>query len=355
MPKVAIIGAGINGLCTAIECAEQGIDVELFDRGVVCGETSNKSSRMLHGGIRYLEQGHVKLVCEALRERSQWLCDYPDQVAKVEFLVFPHRFNLWQLCKLYSGVKIYEWLALGRSMGASRLRRSSQLPKQLTFKPWSVSYTDLVMNDRAIVAKLHQRALEVGIKIHEHCEVQSISKGGLNTSGAHYAFDAVINTAGPWASELNQMSGSSSNTRLRYVRGAHLVLKDSYDVGYGCLFIQPDGRVVFLVPSPRGVIWGTTEFEQDTPEVDSDIRIDIAYLTKAYQRAFGVALPSQDIVDTFAGVRPIVCSEKKMTSASRDAVIEDEQVLTLFGGKWTSARANALKIATKLKARLRLN
>jgi len=353
MPKVIIVGGGINGLCTAISCAEAGYEVALFDRGKIAEETSAKSSRMLHGGIRYLEQGHLSLVRRALVERKRWLDDFPDAVKTTTFLVIPNTPSLFNKLRFFIGVKLYQWLAGSYSLGSSGRLETGSIPSALDHLRSSnhplYYYVDTVMDDRAIVGRLLAKANDLGVEIQENHNVEHIASDHIVAEVRHGA-DVVVNMSGPWVSQTLAQSNLESSFHLRYIRGAHLVLNPSLDIGSGALFEQPDGRVVFLVPSPNGLLWGTTEFEQEQPSVSSVFSEDIDYLKAAYKAAFKCELSDTDIIDSFAGVRPIVASGDQMSKASRKAEIVDNGVISMYGGKWTSARANARSALEIIKA-----
>ena len=181
--QVAIVGGGVNGICTAIACARAGHQVTCFERGEPFAETSSRSSRMLHGGIRYLEHGHFGLVREALIERDEWRTRSPEHT-RIERFFFPIYDNSprgkWQLT---AGTKLYQWLAGRYSVGPSRLHSREEA---LALNPalnaaslkGAVSYCDVVMDDQGVASDLLSEAQALGVSIKAQTEVKSITESG---------------------------------------------------------------------------------------------------------------------------------------------------------------------------------
>lgn len=355
--RIGIVGAGVNGTSIATACAARGHEVELFDSGLAFAETSRKSSRMLHGGIRYLEQGHFGLVREALLERDEWQQLAPG-VTRVERFFFPiYEDSPRGRLLLYSGATLYQWLAGRFSVGKSRLHG---IPEVIQAFPGlnpnglrgAVSYCDVVMNDECLAQKLVAEAKYCGVSLHEHTPISRIETTGfLDINGTLQKFDHVINAGGPWASSLLERSGISSAFELEHVRGSHLILKA--DLKHALVFqIAADQRIVFAIPIGQGrTLFGTTEHAHNLAEpiVCSDQEID--YLLAIYNQYMTHQIDRTDIESTYSGVRPIVRrrseSLSNMSAASRDSEIEIiDQLINVFGGKWTSARRLGSKVAT---------
>ena len=221
--RIGIVGAGVNGTSIATACAARGHEVELFDSGSAFAETSRKSSRMLHGGIRYLEQGHFGLVREALLERDEWQHLAPD-ATRVERFFFPiYKDSPRGRALLYSGATLYQWLAGRFSVGKSRLHSIPEVTEAFPgLNPnglcGAVSYCDVVMNDEFLAQKLVNEATHQGVTLREHTVISRIQTTGvLDVNGTLREFDRVINAAGPWASLLLAQSNISSVFELEHV------------------------------------------------------------------------------------------------------------------------------------------
>ena len=355
--RIGIVGAGVNGTSIATACAARGHEVELFDSGPAFAETSRKSSRMLHGGIRYLEQGHFGLVREALLERVEWQQLAPD-ATRVERFFFPiYKDSPRGRALLYSGATLYQWLAGRFSVGKSRLHSVREVTEAFPgLNPnglcGAVSYCDVVMNDEFLAQKLVNEATHQGVTLREHTVISRIQTTGvLDVNGTLREFDHVINAAGPWASLLLAQSNISSVFELEHVRGSHLILKAN--LKQALVFqIAADQRIVFAIPIGQGrTLFGTTEHAHDLAEpiVCSDQEID--YLLAIYNQYMTHQIDRSDIESTYSGVRPIVRrrseSLSNLSAASRDSEIEIiDQLINVFGGKWTSARRLGSHVAS---------
>lgn len=346
--QVAIVGGGVNGVCTAIACARKGHQVTCFERGEPFAETSSRSSRMLHGGIRYLEHGHFGLVREALVERDEWLARSPEHT-RIERFFFPiyddSPRGKWQLAV---GTKLYQWLAGRYSVGPSKLHsRAEALELNPALNPASlkgaVSYCDVVMDDQGVASDLLLEAQALGVSIKAQTEVKSITEAGNVEleSGKSMAFDTVINTAGPWVSQLLSASDLSSSYEIAYVQGSHLIL--DLDLANPLVFQNnADQRIIFAIPFGNETLLGTTEVMVDIDQPIECSQEEEDYLLEIATAQLSPRVGPLVVNSRFAGVRPIYKHKsehpKNMSKASRDSVIEQRgKLISVFGGKWTSA------------------
>ena len=342
------MGGGVNGICSAIACARAGHQVTCFERGEPFGETSSRSSRMLHGGIRYLEHGHFGLVREALVERDEWLARSPEHT-RIERFFFPiyddSPRGKWQLT---AGTKLYQWLAGRYSVGPSRLHSR---PETLELNPalnpdglrGAVSYCDVVMDDQGVAFDLLTEAQAAGVSVKAHSRVKAISESGsieLET-GETNVFDTVINTTGPWVSQLITASNLTSNYEIAYVQGSHLMLDLVLD---NPLVFQnnADQRIIFAIPFGDETLLGTTEVMVDIDQPIKCSQQEEDYLLEIAAAQLSSQVGPLTVTSRFAGVRPIFKHKsehpKNMSKASRDSVIEQRgKLISVFGGKWTSA------------------
>lgn len=357
--RIAIIGAGVNGTSIATACARNGHDVTLFDSGLAFAQTSSKSSRMLHGGIRYLEQGHFGLVREALFEREEWQRIAP-HATRVERFFFPiYDDSPRGRAVLYTGALLYQWLAGRFSVGKSRLHsRKDTLSLFPSLKPvglrGAVSYCDVVMNDTLLSEHLLQEAISQGVSVITHTAVSCLStQGTLDVNGEQRHFDRVINAAGPWAGQLLETAAIKSKFSVKHVRGSHLLLNAS--LPHALVFqMASDKRIIFAIPqSQQEVLLGTTEHGHDLNDAIVCTEMEVDYLLGAFNSHTTANVDRSHITATLSGVRPIASrspgSLSNMSSASRDSEIEmTENLINVFGGKWTSARHLGRKVAKLL-------
>ena len=229
--NIAVIGAGVNGVCSAIKFAEAGHSVSVFDKSKAFSETSSKSSRMFHGGIRYLEQGHFKLVREALVERKEWLAFAPEATEIKRFFIPIFKNQSRSSLVLYLGVKLYQWLAGAMSLGISSCHDKVQTLKYLPELKsehllGSVSYLDVVFDHEKVSRLLIDELLSKNASLHENSLIKKISKAGLVVfeDDTEKKFDAIVNASGPWIDGLLKQSSIESKYELNLVRGSHLII-----------------------------------------------------------------------------------------------------------------------------------
>ena len=354
--RIAVVGAGVNGTSIATACAKRGFDVALFDAGTPFAETSSKSSRMLHGGIRYLEQGHIKLVREALIERDEWQRVAPN-ATRVERFFFPiYDDSPRGRITLFTGALLYQWLAGRFSLGNSHLHSRQDL---LTTFPdlnsenlrGGVSYCDLVMDDKALAEILLGEARSSGVNIYPNSPVSNLTTSGtLEANGDELSFDHIINATGPWASDVLTQANIQSRFDVEHVRGSHLLLELS--LPHALVFQVPaDNRIVFCIPqSATEVLLGTTEHSHCLTDPIECSEAEVDYLLAVLNNQLDAGVGRDRIKATLSGVRPIAKTRQaevsNMSTASRDSEIEvTDSLINVFGGKWTSARHLGHKVA----------
>ena len=350
--KIGIIGGGVIGICIAIALQKNGFQVCVFDKGKCFSETSSKSSKLLHGGIRYLENFEFSLVLNALYERKKWLDDFPNEVNKIKKFIPIYSNQGRNGPYIYVGAKIYDFLSFGKSMGKSGFVSKKEFLKlfpEIKSKGLKhiVFYHDLLMNDLDISQKLLNECKELGVKIFEDSKVTFFSKSGfLSTKHKEYFFDQIINCAGPWSKSISK--DFSYDFQFKLVRGSHLILNkhikhplllQSYD----------DRRVVFLLPYEGKSILGTTECEVETPDENSISLIEKDYLIKCYNDYFDNKITNRDIINTYSGTRVIVDGSSSINALSREHTFYiNDNVITVVGGKWTSSRSIADEVLKKV-------
>jgi len=347
--KVAVVGGGINGVMSAWALALNGCSVDLFERSQLMGATSSASTKLLHGGLRYLERGHIKLVRQALHERQWWMMRAPHLAKPLRVILPVYEDSRRPGWMVWCGLTLYDRLAgqasLGRSQWRSReetLRFCRDLRSDgLLGMYW---FYDGYMDDRALGLWAAENAATAGVRIHTGTRVESIAPDAtMRVDGQARRFDRVVNATGPWARELLDASGIAARHDLDLVRGSHLLLDRPCE---NVLLLQApsDGRVGFVLPHQGKTLVGTTEVRQSLASPICCSPAEISYLLDLYHYYF----PSHEakICGTFSGLRPLIRSHNNPNKATRDYAIEaTAKVVTVYGGKWTTARAVGLRAA----------
>ncbi len=346
--RIAIIGAGINGACTAFELAHGGHHVSIFERDTAMAHTSRSSTKLLHGGLRYLENGEFGFVREALLERRSWLNDAP-QFAKPLQLTLPiYRAARRPTWLVGLGLHVYDVLALGSGLPRHKWQsRETTLAMNPTLKSdgllGAFTFWDGQMDDKQLGQWVVNQALKAGAHLHENTQVNSVSETGqINfANGTTKQFDQIVNAAGPWAASLLKRSNIASKHDLDLVRGSHIVLDRLCSSAF-LLEVPNERRIFFTLPWKGQTLVGTTEVRQVDATEPSASMEEIVHLLSSYNYFFNRPATVSDISETFSGLRPLVKSATNPNQATREYAFERQgRLLTVFGGKWTTARALA--------------
>jgi glycerol-3-phosphate dehydrogenase len=353
--RLAVIGGGINGLCCAWKMAQAGHRVSLFEKGQLMQATSSASSKLLHGGLRYLETGQIRLIREALKERDNWLARTPHLAHPLPILLPIYRSNRRPRWLLGLGLAAYDLLA-----GHTRLPKSVWLSTQevLEKAPSLKSegllggylYHDGQMDDHELGLWVAHQCREIGVDLQENRPVEHVSTEGEVHFADHQteAFDRVINVAGPWSGQLLSRSNIASAHALDPVRGSHLVV-DRHCHHALLLEVPSDSRVFFMLPWKHKTLIGTTEVRQSLDEPIACSEAEISYLIDACNHYDSQPLQRYEILSTFSGLRPLLHSGDNFSRASREYAIQtNDKLLTVFGGKWTTAMALAQRVSNSI-------
>jgi len=354
--KVAIIGGGINGLFISWLLSTLGHSVELYESSKVLKQTSSSSSKLLHGGIRYLEQGHLGLVKESLLDRSWWVSNAPQFARPIKICMPVYRDSQRSIVKLLAGGLLYRLLAGRYSLGPTSWKRKSRAHKDLSELNrcglrGSVSFYDAQMNEESLGYWVRDKSREAGTKIFENTKVERFTSNGvLGTSRfGDREYDLIVNAAGPWVAQLNKDNKIDSNFSLTLIRGSHLILDRTINNPY--LFQDPESsRVVFVLPYLGKTLVGTTEVTQSLSEEIICSEEERTYLLNIFNSRFRNRVDSSEIIREFSGLRPIVTpqgsfEESFSSSISREAAIESVgKLISVYGGKWTSAPSLSSKV-----------
>ncbi len=353
--KICIIGGGINGLCCAWVLSKRGHVVSLYEQDKLVSKTSQASSKLLHGGLRYLEQGEFRLVKEALNERDAWLKRAPELTNKIR-LVLPiykkSRRSRW-LVKV--GLFLYENLAGTSALPKSKwLTREALLQEDPGLKKAGLiggyAFYDGQMDDYLLGNWVADQARDKGAKLYENINIDKVDRqGAVYFNGGVEQFDFVVNTCGPWAIELLRRSNIQSKYQLDVVRGSHLVLNKKCRQGY--LFEVPGERRIFFVLPWKGLsLLGTTDEKQLLTDPIECSDKEQKYLLSAYNYYHEEEITSEDVMEVFSGIRPLLASTKSADRITRDYVFDKTgKLITVLGGKWTTAMALADKVAVHIK------
>lgn len=357
---LAVIGGGATGIGIALDAASRGLDVLLLEQSDFGKGTSSRSTKLVHGGVRYLQQGNITLVRDALRERTLLRNNAPHLVHDVPFLI-PCR-NLWQRFFYGVGLKIYDFLAVrnsfGRSRGVSADKAIGLVPalKRQGIKG-GVIYHDGQFDDARLLVNMVRTAHDHGACALNYVAVEGLRKdkdGRINGVEARdqetaesISIDArsVVNAAGPFCDAVRRLDDSDSEAMIAPSQGVHLVLPRSFFPGDAAMIVPKtsDGRVIFIIPWHDHAIVGTT----DTPIAEATLEPaatadEIAFLLETAADYLAEPPASADVLSVFTGIRPLVKGDKsaRTASLSRDHVIRvaPSGLITITGGKWTTVR-----------------
>lgn len=368
---LAIIGGGINGCGIARDAAGRGLKVLLAERGDLARGTSSASTKLIHGGLRYLEYYEFRLVREALAEREVLLAMAPHIIRPMRF-VLPHHRALRPAWLIRLGLFLYDHLGGRKLLPASRsldLRSDAAgQPLKPEFRR-GFEYSDCWVDDSRLVVLNAVDAARRGADLRVGTEVRSARReGGLwtlelaNRAGRVETVRAraLVNAAGPWVSDvIAQRLGIDSQVRTRLVKGSHIVVGKLFDHDRAYIFQHADQRIIFAIPyEDRYTLIGTTDvdFTGDLEGVRPDAS-EIDYLCAAAGEYFATPLRAEDVVRSFAGVRPLYDDGRSSAQqASRDYVLDLQgeagapPLLNIFGGKITTYRRLAEEAMRRLAA-----
>lgn len=378
-----VVGGGITGCGIARDAALRGLHVALAEKDDFASGTSSRSSRLIHGGLRYLEHGFLHLVFEASSERRRLLRLAPHLVRPLEFLWPVYAGARVPQWKLAAGLTLYDALALFRNVGTHRRLSARQIA---TREPdlkreglvGGARYFDAATDDARLTLANAIGAREAGAIVLNHARVVELLMDGAVARGARIEdtlgssrIDArarvVVNATGPWSDELHRLDGdtprATNHAAVRGSKGVHVAVARDRIGNHGALtLLAPnDGRVMFILPSGRQTIVGTTDTFTDAPpdEVRASER-DLAYLLDAANAFFPAAhLTREDVVSAWAGIRPLIAggaAQADPGNASREHAIAESThgVVSITGGKLTTYRVMAAEVVDVAAARLGL-
>lgn len=358
---VCIVGGGATGLGIALEAAASGLRTALIEGRDFAAGTSSRSTKLVHGGVRYLEQGKMALVSEALKERDRLMANAQGHIDDYGFLIPVKR--RWAQCYYGLGLRLYDLLAgshrWGRTEWVGRrevIQRLPHLAEAGFIGAWR--YRDGRFNDAELALGLAKTAAQRGAVLVNHCRAEGLikKKGHLAgvqakdmVTGDTFALDAkvVINACGPYSDALCRLDDPSHENELRPSQGIHLVFDADVLKGDDALLIPKtdDGRVLFAVPWLGKVLVGTTDTPVDQLDLEPlAMEEEISFVLDHANRFLGLQLKREDIRSVFAGLRPLIQGRKDNTaklSRSHEVSATPSGLVNVRGGKWTTYRKMA--------------
>ncbi|MEM1025397.1 MAG: glycerol-3-phosphate dehydrogenase/oxidase [Myxococcota bacterium] len=359
---LVVVGGGATGLGTAVDAAARGYRTLLLEQWDFAKGTSSRSTKLVHGGVRYLQQGNVSLVMESLKERGILRKNAPHLVHDLPFVV--PSYDWWSTPFYGIGMRVYDVLAGRYGFGGSRTLNKEETVEALpTIETkglrGGVRYHDGQFDDARLAINLATTAAEQGACLLNYAQVSGLEKeDGIIVSGVRFQdresgetfrvqAKVVINATGAWSDGLRRLDEPKAPQMIRPSQGVHLVLDRSFLPGESAIMVPQtkDGRVLFAIPWHDSVVVGTTDtpiheipFEPRARPEEIDFILDHAqaYLAKGPKRT--------DVKSVFAGIRPLVSAGDGSTaSISRDHTLHvgDSGLVTIAGGKWTTYRKMA--------------
>lgn len=365
---IAVIGGGINGAGVARDAAGRGLKVLLAEQNDFASATSSASTKLIHGGLRYLEYYEFRLVSESLAEREVMLRIAPHIIWPLEF-VLPHERHLRPAWMIRAGLLLYDHMGGRSSLPKSRGVRLAPDSHGAGLKPEftrGFAYYDAWVDDARLVVLTLSSARAHGATVLARTRCSGARRDGDawrvtlrdQACGRESEVRAriLVNAAGPWVkSLLDHELRIESPGRVRLVKGSHIVVPRIHDKRYAYILQNPDRRVVFMIPYEREfTLIGTTDVQVAEQDLPAAISADeVAYLCAAASRYSARAITAEQVVWSYSGVRPLYDDGKEDPSAiTRDYVLLlDEQgapLLSVFGGKITTCRKLAEQVMDKL-------
>lgn len=363
---VLIIGGGITGAGIARDAAMRGLSVALIDKGDFASGTSSRSSRLIHGGVRYLEYGHLRLVFESSAERRRLLRLAPHLVRPLAFTWPVYRGQRLPVWKLAAGLTLYDLLSLFHNVERHRrLSARDVLAAEPRLRPdglrGGVRYFDAATDDARLTLANVLDADAHGAVAANHVAFTGAqaSASGVRIGRVEDALTGVrgevrarvlVNATGPWSDAVGQLEhGGKATSRVQGSKGAHIaVSRERVGNRDAITMVHPrDGRVMFTLPADAHTIIGTTDtFTNASPDEVRANETDVAYLLEAANAIFPESrLSRADVVSAWAGIRPLMPSKGSSVQASREHAVERrDAVVTITGGKLTTYRVMAAQV-----------
>lgn len=371
---LAVVGGGATGLGVALDAAARGLSVVLLESHDFAGGTSSRATKLVHGGVRYLAQGNLSLVREALHERGTLLRNAPHLAQPLAFVMPAYRW--WELPFYGAGLKAYDALAGAAGLGRTEfLGRGEALQALPTLRAQGlkggVRYWDGQFDDARLAVALARTAARHGALVVNHCEVTGLVHAAGRVAGLHardretgraleVQAGCVVNATGVWVDALRQLDGQASGRPVRPLvapsQGVHLVVDAGFLPGRQALIVPrtADGRVLFAVPWLGKLILGTTDTpRQDLPREPQALDTEVDFILTEAARYLARAPTRQDVRSHWVGLRPLVRPPEdegattRTISREHTVQVSPSGLVTVTGGKWTTYRSMAEDVLTQ--------
>ena len=362
---LAVIGGGVNGCGIARDAAGRGLRVLLLEGGDLAGGTSSASTKLIHGGLRYLEHYEFALVRESLTERERLWAIAPHIIWPMRFIL-PHVRGLRPRWLLRLGLFLYDHIGGRKRLPTAAAVNLASHPAGAALKPEyarGFAYSDCWVDDARLVVLNARDAADRGAEVRIRCPVEALHREEglwvIETPHGRYRARAVVNAAGPRVLDLLDRAHEKPEYGMRLVRGSHIVVPRLFSHDFAYFFQLPDGRIFFAIPYERDfTLIGTTDRDHDGGEPKASEE-EIAYLCEGASRYFRKAITPADVVWTYSGVRPLIDDgsgkPEAATRGYRLDLSEPEEgpaLLSVFGGKITTYRHLAQEAVDLLASRL---
>jgi glycerol-3-phosphate dehydrogenase len=369
MYDIFIIGGGINGAGIARDASGRGLKVYLAEKGKVGSATSSWSSKLIHGGLRYLENYEFKLVAESLREREV-ITQIAPAITKPLPFVIPHSKKLRSKLLIRLGLFLYDNLG-----GKTKIPKSSKVIFAKQYQNILQSkftegfrYYDVQVDDKKLVEMNIDDAKKMGAIIAEDTKVINANRIDnyweiMLNNNEKIKSKILINAAGPWINEIvNNILKINAKKSIRLVRGSHIITKKLYEEEVAFTLQNEDNRIVFIIPyKGEFSLIGTTEVDVDTPDNPSISNEEKIYLINTINNHFIKQISQEDIVETYSGIRPLIEDFKDATKVTRDYIFDLNEdgshapLLNIYGGKLTTYRKLAENVLLALNKYIPVN
>jgi glycerol-3-phosphate dehydrogenase len=365
---VAVIGGGIIGIALARELSRAGKRVLLLEKHDFASGTTSRSTRIIHGGLRYLEHGEIGLVRESLRERDRLLREHPHLVRPMHFvLAMPkHRvFSRRGSLALRAGLQMYKWFSSDNPLPTFAFERELDLGDRLAIFDYQDAQCEF---PERLAAEWLIEAWRRGAVVRNHAEVQEINRGNslavlyrdtLSDEEDTITADAVVNATGPWVDSVCEAAFPHSEKLIDGVRGSHILLERFAGAPDTAIYTEaPDGRPFFVIPWNGQLLVGTTELRDDSsPDSVTPSESEIEYLLAGFNRLYPYRTKTRsDVIGMFCGVRalPTGTEPRNLCAVTRRSFIHDHAndgfpgMYSIVGGKLTTAAAVARQCARSM-------
>merc|ERR1711965_855309 len=357
-----IIGGGINGAGLARDAAGRGLSVCLADKGEIGGATSSWSTKLIHGGLRYLENYQFKLVRESLKERET-IYKIAKPISKPIPFIIPYVDKIRPAWLIKMGLFLYDNLG-GKTIipKSNTLDISKKLPNILKKKyKTGFQYFDVQIDDKKLTKLNIKSAKKYKAKVLEYNKVKKAEIDGNEwvihlQKGEKIKSKILINASGPWINEtLKKNIKIKSKNKIRLVKGSHIITKKLYKKDVAFTFQNTDKRIIFVIPYKKKFsLIGTTEVEVKSPENKGISKKEIQYLIRSVNNYLEKQISTKDIIDSYSGIRPLIEDFNQASKVTRDYIfdlniIKKLPLLSIYGGKLTTYRKLAENVLLDLE------